>query len=392
MALKTVTLDAELPATDAPDASLGQQPGRQAAAGKPAGGRKLALPIIGGVVAVGALAVGGNWFLNGRFEIATDNAYVRSDITNVAAKVQGYVASVNIAANQKVKAGDLLFSIDNADYKARVAEAQAALSQAQADAQQAKARIAAQAAAVASAKSRAAAQRDQLTEAQATSDWQSSDLKRLSELADKGWYPKARVEQAQSTEKAARAGVTAQRSQVVSAEAAINQAQQEYTASTASAASADARVAAAKAKLDAAQLELSRTEVHAAIDGTIANNTVVPGALLSPGQQVVSIVPKDDAYIIANYKETQVAQMAQGQHVRLKVDAYPDLKCTGVVDSIAPASGGTFSLIPQDTATGNFTKIVQRVPVKILIDKDCLATGKMRSGLSIVATVSTKAS
>jgi hypothetical protein len=172
----------------------------------------------------------------------------------------------------------------------------------------------------------------------------------------------------------------------------INQARQEYTAATASAASADARVAAAQAKLDAARLDLSRTEVRAAIDGAIANNTVVPGALVSPGQQVVSIVPTDDAYIIANYKETQVARMAPRQHVRLKVDAYPDLKCTGTVDSIAPASGGTFSLIPQDTATGNFTKIVQRVPVKILIDKDCLATGKMRSGLSVVATISTKAS
>jgi membrane fusion protein (multidrug efflux system) len=369
-----------------------QQPDGAATGARAAGGRKLLAPIIGGVVAVGALAAGGNWYLNGRFEIATDNAYVRSDITNVAAKLQGYVASVNISANQKVKAGDLLFSIDNADFKARLAEAEAALKQAQADVQQARARIAAQAAAVASAKSRAAAQRDQLTEAQATSDWQSSDLKRLSELAEKGWYPKARVEQAQSTEKAARAGVTAQRSQIVSAESAINQAQQEYTAATASAASADARVAAAQAKLDAARLDLSRTEVRAAIDGAIANNTVVPGALVSPGQQVVSIVPTDDAYIIANYKETQVARMAPRQHVRLKVDAYPDLKCTGTVDSIAPASGGTFSLIPQDTATGNFTKIVQRVPVKILIDKDCLATGKMRSGLSVVATISTKAS
>jgi membrane fusion protein (multidrug efflux system) len=388
MALKTVTLDADRPETDATTA-----PAAAAAAPSARGGkRKIVLPVIGGAVVLAALGLGGNWYFNGRFEIPTDNAYVRSDITNVAAKVQGYVSNVNIVANKQVKAGDLLFSIDNADYKARVAEAEAALSQAKADAQQAKARISAQAAAVASAKSRAAAQRDQLTEAQATSDWQSSDLKRLSELADKGWYPKAKVEQAEATEKAGRAGVTAQKSQVTSAEAAINQAQQEYTASTASAASADARVAAAQAKLEAAQLDLSRTEVRAAIDGTIANNTVVPGALLSPGQQVVSIVPKDDAYIIANYKETQVARMVAGQHVHLKVDAYPDLKCTGVVDSIAPASGGTFSLIPQDTATGNFTKIVQRVPVKIRIDKECLATGKMRSGLSVVATVSTKAS
>lgn len=392
MALKTVSIDAELLEPEADRHSPASQPERPASSAKQAGGRKLVLPVIAGIVGLGVLGLGSNWYLNGRFEIATDNAYVRSDITNVATKVQGYVASVNIAANQRVKAGDLLFAIDNADYKARVAEAQAALSQAQADAQQAKARIAAQAAAVVSARSRAAATRDQLTEAQATSDWQSSDLKRLAELAEKGWYPQARVEQARSTEKAARAGVTAQQSQITSAEASINQAQQEYTAATASAASADARIAAAQAKLDAALLDLSRTEVRAAIDGTIANNTVVPGALLSPGQQVVSIVPKDDAYIIANYKETQVSRMAPGQHVHLKVDAYPDLKCAGVVDSIAPASGGTFSLIPQDTATGNFTKIVQRVPVKILIGKDCLATGKMRSGLSVVATVSTKAS
>ena len=145
-----------------------------------------------------------------------------------------------------------------------------------------------------------------------------------------------------------------------------------------------------RAKLDAAQLDVDRSELRAPISGVVANRQVSPGQLLSPGQVAMSIVPANEAYVIANYKETQVSRMHPGQRVTLKVDAYPNLKVTGVVESIAPATGSTFSLLPQDTATGNFTKIVQRVPVRIKIDKASLDTGLLRSGLMVTAVVSTK--
>jgi membrane fusion protein (multidrug efflux system) len=393
MALKTVKLEAG-PAS--PQAAP-TQPALETAAPESAAAappkkidfRRRVLPVVGGVVALAVIAFGGNWFLNGRFEVTTDNALVKSDVTLIASRVEGYVASVAIRQNQRVKAGDLLFTVEQADYKASLAEAEAALAQAEADAATAKARIAAQQAGIAAARSGAATARDRLTQAQADAAQQASDVKRFADLAEKGWYPKAKLEQAEAAEKAARAGAAAQQSQVASANAAINQAQQEFAAATSAAASSDARIAAAKARLEAAQLDLTRTEVRAPIDGVVTNASVVPGVLLKPGQATLAIVP-NDAYVIANFKETQIADMKPGQPVRLKVDGQEHLKCSGVVDSIAAASGATFSLIPQDTATGNYTKIVQRVPVKIRIDETCLASGVMRTGISVVPTVITK--
>jgi membrane fusion protein (multidrug efflux system) len=338
--------------------------------------RRIALPVVGAVAGLAIIWFGGDWLLNGRFEIKTDNAFVRADITRVAPKVQGYVTEVHVNDNQPVKAGDLLISLEAADFLARVAEARAALAQAEADAAQARARI--------------AAQRDTLAEARAareaadaSADWAGSDAKRMAELADKGWAAKARVEQLQAAERTAKAqlqqaeaSVTAQRSQLASVEAA--------------AASADAKVEAAKAKLEAAELDLGRTEIRAPVDGVVANKNVIEGQLLSPNQATLAIVTSSEAYVVANFKETQVAQMKPGQCADIHVDAYPSLKVKGKVESLAPATGATFSLVPQDTATGNFTKIVQRVPVRIALDKEALSSGLLRSGLAVVATVSTK--
>jgi membrane fusion protein, multidrug efflux system len=377
MALKTVKLEQGSPPPDAaqpakPEA-LDAPP--QAAPAKP-DFRKRALPVIGAVAAIALIWFGGNWLINGRFEIKTDNAYIRSDITRVTPKVQGYVTAIHVQDNQPVKAGDLLISLEAADFQATVAEARAALAQAEADAAQSNARIAAQRDAL--AESRAAREA-----ADASADWSSSDAKRLAELAEKGWYPKARVEQAQAAERTANAqrtqaeaSVTAQRSQLTSAEAAAQ--------------SAVAKVAAAKARLESAELDLGRTAIRAPIDGVVANKVVAEGQLLSPNQVALAIVPANDAYVIANFKETQVAKMKPGQCVGIHVDAYPGLKVKGHVTSLAPATGATFSLVPQDTATGNFTKIVQRVPVRIAIGGESLATGLLRSGLAVVATVSTK--
>jgi membrane fusion protein (multidrug efflux system) len=373
MALKTVKLE---PGSASPESDESSKPEAPAPAAANSNLRKKFLPVAGVVAALAAAGFGGDWLLNGRFEIRTDNAQIRADITRVTPKVQGYVTAVHVVENQPVKAGDLLISLEAADFEARVAEAKAALAQAEADAAQARARI--------------AAQRDTLAEARAareaadaSADWAGSDATRMAELAEKGWAARARVEQLQAAERTAKAqlqqaeaSVTAQRSQLVSAEAA--------------AASAEARVEAARAKLEAVELDLGRTQIRAPVDGVVANKNVIEGQLLSPNQTAMAIVTSTEAYVVANFKETQVAGMKPGQCVDIHIDAYPNMKVKGKVESLAPATGATFSLVPQDSATGNFTKIVQRVPVRIALDEAALASGLMRAGIQVVATVSTK--
>lgn len=375
MALKTVSpavtrteAPADQPADAKPAADIAQAP--------PPSRKGLILKGVMAVVVAGIVAAGGNWLVNGRYEIRTDNAHVRADITQIAARVSGYVQTVDVTDNETVKAGDILFTIESDDYQTRVSEARAALAQAEADAREAGARIVSQ-------KDRLAEARAAREAASAQADLSVADEKRFAELADKGWYPKARLEQAEAASRTAAAqksqadaGLTMQRSQLGSVEAAAQ--------------SAAAKVEAARARLAAAELDLERTQVRAPVDGVVANRTVAQGQLLAPGQPALSIVPVGQAYVIANFKETQVEKMKPGQKVRLHVDAYPDLKVTGRVESLSPATGGTFSLIPQDTATGNFTKIVQRVPVRIAIDPEAQASGLMRSGLAVVATVSTR--
>ncbi len=378
MALNTVRTDPDQPPASGEAAPAGGGPApplATATAGRGRLGRKLLLGLAGSLAA-GLAWFGVDWVLNGRFLITTENAQIRSDIGRVAARVEGYVTKVHVAENQKVRAGDVLIELEGADFATRLTQARAELAQAEADAAQANARI--------------AAQRDELAEAQAAreaaravADLSSSELTRLADLADRGWYPKARVDQAEAARRTsgaqlgqADASVTAQRSQLSSSEAAAK--------------SAAARVEAARARLAAAELDLSRTRVTAPIDGVVTNKEVVEGQLLSPGRQAMAIVASDALWVIANFKETQISDMAPGQCATIRVDAYPDLKVEGVVDSIAPSTGATFSLVPQDTATGNFTKIVQRVPVKIMLDPASIASGRLRTGLQVTATVSTK--
>src|SRR6185503_16171939 len=324
MALKTVKLDAGAPPPDsAAGAKPEASPAAETEAAKPGFRKRYIFPAIGAVVGIGLLWLGGDWLLNGRFEIKTDNAFIRSDITRVTPKVQGYVTAIHVQDNQAVKKGDLLVSLEASDFQTRVASAKADLAQAQADAAQATARIAAQRDALAEARAAREA-------AAASADWASSDAKRLAELAEKGWAAKATVEQRQAAERSAKAqrtqaeaAITAQSSQLISAQAAAQ--------------SAQAKVEAAKAKLDSAELDLGRTEIRAPIDGVVANKVVAEGQLLSPNQVALAIVPANDAYVIANFKETQVAQMKPGQCVNIHVDAYPSLKVTGKVASLAPA-------------------------------------------------------
>jgi membrane fusion protein (multidrug efflux system) len=397
---------ARAPANDAPPAQdpAPQGQGEGLVARFKADPRKYILSGAGLLLALFAGYQGIHWLVAGRYEITTDNAYIRADIATIAPKVQGYVEHVHVTDNQAVKAGDLLVTLEVADYATRVSEAAAALQQSIAAQAQARAGVAAAEANVETATAQIAAQRDRLVQAKASAaaaeadaTLAANDLERYTELAGKGHYPKASLDAAATKAQAARAsldqskaGITTAQSELSVAEANYHRAQEDLASAKAAVAGADAQVEAAQARVDAAKLDATRTELRAPFDGVVANRVVAEGQLLSPGQQTMSIVPVSDAYIVANFKETQVERMRAGQEVDIHVDAYPDLKVTGTLDSIAPATGGQFSLIPMDTATGNFTKIVQRVPVRVKISDEALATGLMRPGLSVEATVIAK--
>ncbi len=297
-------------------------------------GRRGLLLIGAGAAFLILAAFGVHWLVEGRFQVSTDNAYVRADISLISAKIEGYVRAVPAAENASVRAGDVLVEIDRTDYEARVAEARAALAQAEG--------------------ARAAMRAD--------SAWAAAEVRRYRPLAQRGILSPARMQQIEIQARQANGSL----------------------------ASADAAVEAARAHLAAAELDLSRTIVTAPIDGVVGNRQVQVGQLVRLGSPLMSVVPLADVYVVANFKETQIERFAPGQRVIVRPDVDHDLRLTGVIDSIAPASGSEFSIIPTDTATGNFTKIVQRVPVRIRLDRDQEGLGLLRPGLSASVTVDTR--
>jgi membrane fusion protein (multidrug efflux system) len=376
MALKTVKIEPSSSQPEAPQTTVTDAPA--APAQKTAGGsrRKTILIGLAAVAGIAGLWFGGDWFLNGRFNITTDNAQLRSDIARVTPKVEGYVETIHVAENQQVKQGDLLVELVDDEFVLRLAHAKANLAQAESDAAQARARISVQRDTL--AESRAAREA-----ADASADLSSSDAKRLADLAAKGWYPKAKLDQVEAAKRTANA-------QLTQADASITAQRSQLTSAQAAAESADAKVEAAKAEVEGAELELGRTKIRAPMNGTVTKKDVVVGQILSPGRVALSIVSSDDVWVLANFKETQIGEMRVGQCVNVHVDAYPNQHFKGHVQSLSPSTGATFSLVPQDTATGNFTKIVQRIPVKIVLDNEAKASGLLRAGLQVTATVSTK--
>jgi membrane fusion protein (multidrug efflux system) len=296
------------------------------------GRRGIAIAAVTLVVVVIAMA-GVHWLTVGRYMVSTDNAYVRADISQISAKVEGYVRAVPALENQSVHAGDVLVEIDPTDYEARVAQLRAALAQAE----------------------------GQRASQQAARAWAASEVDRYRPLARSGILSSARMQQIEIENRQAGAGLEA----------------------------ADAAVAAAQAALDAAQLDLERTTIHAPIDGVVGDRQAQVGQLVRSGSPLMSVVPLQAIYVIANFKETQIARFHEGQRVIIDPDV-ADVHLTGALESLAPASGSQFSIIPTDTATGNFTKIVQRVPVRIRIDPDQTGIELLRPGLSTAVTVDTR--
>jgi membrane fusion protein (multidrug efflux system) len=292
------------------------------------------LPVVV-LIALGvALFFGAQWYTIGRFQVATENAYVRADISQLSAKIEGYVRALPVTDNRQVHAGDILVEIDPTDYQARVAAAQAALAQAQ------------------GARASQIAQRS----------WAAAEVNRYRPLAESGLLSPARMQELEIQSRQAGGSLDA----------------------------ADAAVAAAQAQLASAQLDLDRAIVRAPIDGVVGDRHVQVGQLVRAGSPLMAVVPLNAVYVVANFKETQIAEFHPGQRATITPDISQNVHLSGTLDSIAPASGTEFSMIPTDTATGNFTKIVQRVPVRVRIDPGQRGAQLLRPGLSVTVTVDTR--
>jgi membrane fusion protein, multidrug efflux system len=331
------------------------------------------------LLAVGALVLittrWNAWESNARRQ-TTDDAYLTADLTPVAAKVSGYVTSMPVQDFERVHAGQLLVQIDQRDYIAAVDQLTASVNAAAATIEALKAQRSLQAANVEAAKATIAA-------TTANADQNERDLARQKRLLETGSSSTEATEKLQTT----RAQLAAQLQQNRAQEQAASR-QLEVLAAQQS--QAEAALAAQKANLDLAKLNLGYTSIVAPQDGVIGQRQVKPGQFVPVGGQVTSLSPLPNVWVIANYKETQLTHMLPGQKAEIRVDTFPGHTLRGHVLAFAPGSGQVFSLLPPDNATGNFTKIVQRVAVKILIDDADGLADRLRPGLSVESTVETR--
>lgn len=351
-------------------------PPAEAPAKKKRSARSFLLPIIAlGLLGAGAW-YGYDYWTDGRFMISTDDAYVQADMAFISPKISGYVDQVKVTENQQVKAGDPLLVVDNGDYKIAVAQAEAQI----ATLSKTLDRIDAQTEAARASLEQAQAQK---TADQAAAANAARVQARAAQLLKTHVGTQAQLDDAQTAVEQANAALVGADAQIAAAEANIGvlQAQRAETAST---------LASLQLARDKAARDLSFTVLRAPYDGVVGNRSVEQGDLISPGQKLAVIVPMDKLYIVANFKETQLARLVPGEKVRISVDAIDGQDFEGTVSSLAPASGAVFSLLPPENATGNFTKVVQRVPVRIDVPADVLKTGKLRAGLSVVVAVDSR--
>lgn len=350
--------------------------GEQPAPPRRKGVRAFILP----VVLLTALGAGGwygyNYWTDGRFLVNTDDAYLQADMSDVSPKVQGYVDEIRVHENQHVKAGDVLFRLDGGDYRIAIDSARAKLQTQQRTLERIKAQIEAAGAAVRQAEASRKARAAVAHNAELTHD-------RVTRLYATKVTSQAQVDDAQAALDQANADLAGADAQIASAKANVKVLEAQY-------AEAESVTATLQLALDQAELNFSYTELKAPFDGVIGNIAVHQGDLVSPGQKLAAVVPLGALYVEANFKETQLAGIAPGETARISVDALPDRKIEGTVTSLAPASGSVFSLLPPENATGNFTKVVQRVPVRIDLPADVLATGKLRAGMSVVIDIDTR--
>jgi membrane fusion protein, multidrug efflux system len=312
----------------------------------------------------------------GRYLEATDDAYVKADSTLISPKVSGYIAEVLVSDNEKVRDGQLLARIDDRDFKTALAQAQADLAASEAAVRNLDAQIELQ-------KPVIAQQAAEVDAADANLKFAEQERARSDELMKSG---SGTVQRAQQTDAALRA----QTAQLQQGKAGLVAANKKLEVLATDRAKAVAQVDHARAVKQQAALNLSYTQITAPVEGTVGARTLRVGQFVQAGTQLMAVVPLDQVYVVANFKETQLTHMREGQPVELRIDSFRSTPLKGHVDSLSPASGLEFALLPPDNATGNFTKIVQRVPVKIVLDENNLS-GLLRPGMSAEPVVDTKA-
>jgi len=323
-----------------------------------------------------ALYEGYDYWSVGRFIYGTDDAYLKADISIVSAKVPGYISELKVPENAKVESGATLLVIDPGDYQIAVASARAKLATQDATIDRLGKQVVAQKAVIEQA-------RAQIGSAKADVARTDADFARTNSLA------KSQYASIKSLDKA-RADQTKAIQSVVSAEAALEAAQANLAVAEAQQQEAIATKADLQTSLDKAERDLAFATVKAPVDGIVGNRAAQVGDYVQPGTRLMSLVPLADIYVEANFKETQLARMKPGQKATVTVDALGGKTIEGTVDSLSPASGSLYSLLPPENATGNFTKIVQRLPVRIKLPADKVAEGGLRAGLSVVVSVDTR--
>jgi membrane fusion protein (multidrug efflux system) len=368
-------IDTEAPGT--PASRNGRNAG--SASDTPSNRKKFVLPIVG-VVALVLLFWAFQKWSYGRGHQSTDNAQVDGHIVPVLAKVGGYVKSVSVNENDQVKAGQVLVQLDDDDYRVRLQQAQADLAAAEATAGGSGFSGQAQAQ-VQSATGQRAALDAQIGAAQANANKADADLARARELVAKQIISKQQLDAAQATAEVAHANLLAAQRQAAAAGGTVNTMEAGVRV-------ANARSLAARAAAENAQLQLDYTRITAPASGEVSRKQVEVGQLVAPGQPLLSIVADTGIFIIGNFKETQLAKIRPGQPVEFEIDAYGSCVGEGKVASVSGATGAKFALLPPDNATGNFTKVVQRVPVRIAVTKPCPGY-QLRPGLSANVHVNT---
>ncbi|MBL6457900.1 HlyD family secretion protein [Belnapia sp. T6] len=353
-----------------PAASIGAGPRRSP-------WRLLRWPLL--ALALLALAIGANWWLLvGRWMESTDNAYVQGDIAVLAPRIEGHVAAIRVADHQRVSAGDALIELDGGLWRARLAEAEATLAETRAAIATNRQQLAQQRAQIESAEA-------QLEQARAEQVRALGEARRAGELVGAGWTSRQANERAVADQRKADSAVAA-------ALAQLSVARQQLDVLEAMQAQQEARRDQAAAAVERARIDLGNTVIRAPFDGITGNRAAQLGQFVRTGQQLIAVAPPPERqWVTANFKETQLPRFRPGQPVRLKVDAFPGLVLQGRVESLAPATGALFSLLPPENATGNFTKIVQRVPVRLALDGEAAAKlALLRPGLSVAAEVDTR--
>jgi membrane fusion protein (multidrug efflux system) len=319
---------------------------------------------------------GHDYWTTGRYLESTDDAYVKADSTIIAPKVSGYIAQVLVGDNQPVKAGQLLARIDDRDFRAALNQANADVAAAEASVRNLDAQIALQQPLIEQGTADVAA-------AEATLQFAQEEQARYDGLMKTG---SGTIQRAQQTDAALRERTA----QLQRGKSGLQAAQRKVDVLTTERARAVAQLDRARAVEQQATLNLSYTKISAPVDGTVGARSLRVGQFVQAGTQLMAVVPLDAVYVVANFKETQLTHVRNGQPVEIHIDSFHGTTLKGHVDSLSPASGLEFALLPPDNATGNFTKIVQRVPVKIVLDDHKLA-GLLRPGMSAEPTVDTKA-